>query len=99
MMMALNAGITLAKFFPFFENGGEEYLNITSSPFPNLRFIVTGSMDSRHLSYLTNPRIAAIGGVWMFSTETDHTLKSESEIITVMEKSVKLAKYYKNYKS
>lgn len=96
IMAALNAGTRLIKFFPFIEGGGEPYLSMAAGPFADIRFVITGGLDERHFPYLINPKIAAIGGVWMFCTETDHTLKKENEIVDFIEKGINVAKHYKN---
>lgn len=95
VMMAANAGVRIAKFFPFYELGGEPFLNGISGPFPEMKFIITGATDDRQLHYLSNPKIAAIGGVWMFQSETNHTVLPEAEIVSRINRSISIAKHYK----
>lgn len=96
VMMAANLGLTLVKFFPFYELGGEAYLNGISGPFPQMKFVITGNCDDREFRYLENKKIAAIGGVWMFQSETDHTIVSEEVIMDRLNKTVALARHYRN---
>ena len=96
LMMAANLGLTLVKFFPFYDLGGETYLNGISGPFPQIKFVITGCCDDREFRYLENRKIAAIGGVWMFQSETDHTVVSEKVIVERLNKTVALANHYRN---
>lgn len=96
VMMAVNAGVKIAKFFPFYELGGEKYMNGISGPFSDIKFIITGGVDDRELHYLSNHKIAAIGGVWGFQAEEDHTVVSEQEIIRRLDRSVMIGKHYRN---
>lgn len=96
IMMACNAGLKLLKVFPFNEMGGERYLNAISGPFPDVKFVITGFLDERDLHYVSNKKIAAIGGVWPFQSETDKTVISEDKIIQRINKTVEIAKLYRN---
>lgn len=96
LMMAADAGVTLAKFFPFYELGGEKFLNGISGPFPNMKFIITGCIDDRELPYLTNHKIAAIGGVWPFQSESNHAVISEEEIIHRLNRTMELGRHYRS---
>ncbi len=62
IMMACNAGLKLLKVFPFNELGGERFLNAISGPFSDVKFVITGYLDERDLHYVSNKKIAAIGG-------------------------------------
>lgn len=95
VMMAVNAGVKLAKFFPFYELGGEKYLNGISGPFGDIKFIITGGTDERELSYLANKKIAAVGGVWGFQSEEVHDVISEEEIVYRLNHTVELGKHYR----
>lgn len=96
IMMACNAGLKLLKVFPFNEMGGERYLNAISGPFPDVKFVITGFLDERDLHFVSNHKIAAIGGVWPFQSETDKTVISEDKIIQRINKTVEIAKLYRN---
>lgn len=95
IMMACNAGLKLLKVFPFNEMGGERYLNAISGPFPDVKFVITGFLDERDLHYVSNHKIAAIGGVWPFQSETDKTVISEEKIIQRINKTVEIANLYR----
>ncbi|MDO5445929.1 MAG: hypothetical protein Q4F31_09965 [Eubacteriales bacterium] len=95
-LMALSSrGLKLVKMFPFRELGGVTYLNGYSGPFPELKFVITGSVDDRELPLLCNPKIAAVGGVWVFQSEEDRTVIPDEEIIYRANTSLSLAKHYR----
>ena len=95
VMAAVNTGVTMLKAFPFNELGGAEYFSAIAGPFPDVSFVVTGCLDDRHLSLVSNTRIAAVGGVWMFQAEDDHTVVSEETIIRRLSKSIELGRHYR----
>lgn len=96
IMMACNAGLKLLKVFPFNEMGGERYLNAISGPFPDVKFVITGFLDERDLHYVSNKKIAAIGGVWPFQSETDKTVISEEKIVERINTTIDIVKLYRN---
>lgn len=96
VMMAVNAGLKLVKMYPFYQLGGEEYLNAIAGPFPDIKFVITGYVSDRELNYTANHRIAAVGGVWMFQSETDHTVISEENIVERLTRSIEIANHYRN---
>ena len=96
VMMAVNAGLKLVKMYPFYQLGGEEFLNAIAGPFPDIKFVITGYVSDRELTYTANKKIAAVGGVWMFQSETDHTVISEEKIIERLTKSIEIANHYRN---
>lgn len=96
IMMAQNAGLKLLKVFPFNELGGESFVNAISGPFSDVKFVITGSLDERDLHHVSNKKIAAIGGVWMFQSEEDKTVISEEKIIHRINTSLSIAKLYRN---
>ena len=96
VMAAVNTGVTLLKAFPFREMGGVEYFSSISGPFADVKFVITGCLDDRDLHLLSNPRIAAIGGVWMFQGETDHTIFNEEKIVHRLNTSIQIGKHYIN---
>ena len=67
-----------------------------AGPFADVSFIATGCLDDKHLSLVSSPRIAAIGGVWMFQGEADHTLFSVDEIVRRLNESIRIGKHYRN---
>lgn len=68
IMMALDYGISNVKFFPVFEMGGIKTMSqLNSGPFPNVRFVVTGALDSNNfLPLVEYKNTLAAGGDWMF---------------------------------
>ena len=80
---------------PFYELGGEKGLNGISGPFPNIKFIITGCVDDRGLTYLSNTKIAGIGGVWPFQTETVHHVISEQEIVNRINRTIEIGNHYR----
>lgn len=96
VMLAVNAGLRLLKYFPFYELGGEKHLNGISGPFPGLRFIITGCVDDRELPLLANHKIAAVGGVWPFQSESSHAVVEEREIVERIRKSIEIGRHYRN---
>lgn len=95
VLEAVNLGLELLKAFPFNELGGEKYFSSIAGPFPDVKFVATGCLDDRDLHLVSNQRIAAIGGVWMFQGEVDHTVLPEDEIVRRLNTSVQLGKHYK----
>lgn len=67
VMMALDYGIDAVKFFPIFEMGGTKTLAQLNGPFPTVKFVVTGSLNSENfLPLVEYPGTLAAGGDWMF---------------------------------
>lgn len=63
IMQALELGITTVKFFPANVYGGLKALKALSAPFPQVKFIPTGGVDSGNLDeFLAFDKIAAVGG-------------------------------------
>lgn len=63
IMQALELGITTVKFFPAGVYGGLKALKALSGPFPQVKFIPTGGIDSSNLEeYLAFDKVAAVGG-------------------------------------
>lgn len=96
VMAAVNSGLSLLKGFPFNELGGTKYFDSIAGPFPNVKFVITGCLDDRDLHLVSHPRIAAIGGVWMFQSETEHTVFSEEKIVERLNFTIQIGKHYRN---
>ncbi len=81
IMRAMTLGITTVKFFPAGVYGGLRAIKALAAPFPALRFIPTGGVNTENLAeYLAFPKIAAVGGSWMMQGDT----KAECEKIQEM---------------
>ena len=70
IMSASAAGFSVLKWFPAESLGGTNTLKAISAPFPNLKFIPTGGINSKNANdYLAIDCVAAIGGSWMVSRD------------------------------
>ena len=62
-MQALELGIEVVKFFPANVYGGLKAMKALAGPFPQIKFIPTGGVDSSNLDeYLAWDKIYAVGG-------------------------------------
>ena len=63
IMKALELGLTVVKFFPSNVFGGLKAMKALSAPFPQVKFIPTGGVDSSNIDeYLAWDKIYAVGG-------------------------------------
>lgn len=63
IMQALELGIEIVKFFPANVYGGLKAMKALSAPFPQIKFIPTGGIDSSNIDeYTAWEKIYAIGG-------------------------------------
>ncbi len=70
VMMALDLGLHLVKFFPAEPLGGVDMLRALTAPFPDVRFMPTGGVTIDNLlDYLSLSAVVAIGGSWMVAPE------------------------------
>lgn len=70
IMHGINMGIEIFKFFPAEALGGIRTIKAISDPFPQIKFIPTGGINSENmLNYLQEKMIFAVGGSWMAKTE------------------------------
>jgi 2-dehydro-3-deoxyphosphogluconate aldolase/(4S)-4-hydroxy-2-oxoglutarate aldolase len=66
ILQGLRLGIEVFKFFPAETMGGIAAIKAVSDPFPSVRFIPTGGIQTDNLSsYLTHERVLAVGGSWL----------------------------------
>lgn len=66
LMMAMEYGLTIVKFFPAEQYGGLKTINALAAPFTKMKFMPTGGVGPKNLKeYLANPKIVACGGSWM----------------------------------
>jgi 2-dehydro-3-deoxyphosphogluconate aldolase/(4S)-4-hydroxy-2-oxoglutarate aldolase len=64
--LATSLGVTTLKFFPAEQMGGVATLNALAGPYPDVRFIPTGSVTPELLpQYLRLPSVIACGGSWL----------------------------------
>lgn len=63
IMKALELGLTVVKFFPSNVYGGLKAMKALAAPFPQIKFIPTGGVDSGNIDeYLAWDKIYAVGG-------------------------------------
>lgn len=63
IMAALELGITTVKFFPANVYGGLKALKALSAPFPQVKFIPTGGVNTENIDeFLAFEKVAAVGG-------------------------------------
>jgi len=66
ILQGLRLGIEVFKFFPAETMGGLTAIKAISDPFPAVRFIPTGGIQTENLAaYLTHERVLAVGGSWL----------------------------------
>jgi len=64
--MALEAGLSILKFFPAQALGGTKMLKAVSAPYGDVKFIPTGGITAGNLAdYLKLPMVIACGGSWL----------------------------------
>lgn len=62
---AINLGCDILKLFPAEISGGVKYLKAVSAPFPSVKFIPTGGINStNYQDYLEQKNVLAVGGSW-----------------------------------
>ena len=68
--MAMDHGLTVAKFFPADALGGVKTLKAISAPYGMMKFMPTGGITEANLAeYLKLPCVLACGGSWMVAKE------------------------------
>ncbi len=66
IMEALAYGLTVLKFFPAGVYGGLSAMKALSGPFPGVKFIPTGGVNTENLAeFLSAPFVHAVGGSWV----------------------------------
>lgn len=69
LMLALEEGVRVVKFYPAELLGGLAMLDALAAPFPDVRFVPTGGLSAASIAgYLAHPRVAAVGGTWIVSS-------------------------------
>jgi len=63
--VAMKAGLDIVKFFPANVYGGVGAIKALSGPFPRLKFVPTGGIDSKNLAEYVISQVFAIGGGWL----------------------------------
>lgn len=66
MMVLLESGYTVGKFFPAEQAGGVPFIRSLASPLAGLSFCPTGGISMKNAGdYLSQPNIVCIGGSWV----------------------------------
>ena len=66
LMLALEHGFKLVKFFPAEQSGSIKALRALAGPFPDARFCPTGGIgEANAASWLAEPNVVAVGGSWL----------------------------------
>ena len=66
IMVLLEKGYTVQKFFPAEQAGGAAFLKSIGSPIPQVRFCPTGGITLKNArDYLSLPNILCVGGSWV----------------------------------
>lgn len=82
IMLALECGINIVKFFPANVYGGLKALKALSAPFPQVRFIPTGGVDLSNLSeFLAFDKVYAVGGSFMMKGDIVSNCMAINDII------------------
>jgi 2-dehydro-3-deoxyphosphogluconate aldolase/(4S)-4-hydroxy-2-oxoglutarate aldolase len=70
IQMALDAGLSIVKFFPAEQVGGAKMIKALAAPFRSVRFIPTGGVNTSNLpDYLALDAVFAVGGTWMVAPD------------------------------
>ena len=66
IMMAVNRGLKVVKFFPANVYGGLNAMKNLSAPFTGVKFLPTGGVNAANIKeYVSAPFIFAVGGSWV----------------------------------
>ena len=66
IMLLLEKGYTVQKFFPAEQSGGAAYLKSIGSPIPQVKFCPTGGVSLKNArDYLSLANILCVGGSWV----------------------------------
>jgi len=66
VQMAMDAGLTILKFFPAENAGGIQMLSLFQAIYPDITFMPTGGIKLENIaSYLHLNNVACCGGTWL----------------------------------
>lgn len=66
VMMAVRRGLRVVKFFPANVYGGMKAMKSLSAPFPDVKFLPTGGVNTENIrEYAAAPFVFAVGGSWV----------------------------------
>lgn len=92
IMMAMDYGLKVVKFFPAKQFGGLDTIKALAAPFPSMKFMPTGGISAANvLDFLAFDKIIACGGSWMVKGDL---VKSGNfaEIVRLTQEAVNLVK-------
>ena len=91
LMMGLEFGLQVYKFFPAETMGGVKTLRSLSGPFPQIKFVPTGGINLSNMNtYLHEKYVLAVGGSWM-ATKAMIATKDWSQITKTALKSIQIS--------
>ncbi|MBR3927522.1 MAG: bifunctional 4-hydroxy-2-oxoglutarate aldolase/2-dehydro-3-deoxy-phosphogluconate aldolase [Clostridia bacterium] len=101
IMKAISYGLTAVKFFPVFQMGGTATLGqYMGGPFPQMRYVVTGALNSDNFLPLVDfPATLAAGGDWMFQDHDALKNRDFEQIARNMRESVMRVQDMRNAKT
>ena len=71
LMILLDQGVEVVKFFPAHLAGGAPYIKALQAPFPNICFCPTGGITAENAEeYLLLPNVVCVGGSWVVPRTT-----------------------------
>lgn len=83
IMKAIELGISVVKFFPANVYGGLKAIKALSGPFPQIKFIPTGGVNTENLAeFLAYDKIYAVGGSWMMKGDIVANCKEINKIVS-----------------
>ncbi|MGI6069398.1 MAG: bifunctional 4-hydroxy-2-oxoglutarate aldolase/2-dehydro-3-deoxy-phosphogluconate aldolase [Blautia sp.] len=92
VMLAMEYGLDVVKFFPAKQYGGLDTIKALSAPFPAMKFMPTGGVSAANVKeFLSFDKIIACGGSWMVK---DSFVKEGNfaEIVRLTKEAVDLVK-------
>lgn len=72
VMQAMDLGLSYVKLFPAEKLGGTRYIENLSGPFPKVKFMPSGGLNSHNFQdYLANSSVFSVSGSWMFASSAN----------------------------
>ena len=92
IMMAVNRGLKVVKFFPANVYGGLNAMKNLSAPFVGIKFLPTGGVNTGNIKeYVDAPFVHAVGGSWV-CTKADIAAGQWEKITLLCQEARKAAK-------
>lgn len=89
---AMSYGLRTLKFFPaYYQLGGIQSLEMFAGPFPDVKFIPTGGINSENIrDFLQRDNVLAVGGAWMFLSGNALAKKDYKAITTRLKRDMEM---------